>query len=104
MFGTNGDSVNLKSQYKECSHDQLIFNPVPDSAGDGVAGTIQDGVTEVTIAVDAVLNNDVAMRNAIGAELNTAFGVTIPSQIANHVMYCLPPNTMSGIAYATVNG
>ena len=101
VFGTNGDPVNLKSQYKECSHNQLIFNPVPDSAG---TGTIQDGVTEVTIAVSASLGNDNAMNNAITAELNAAFGVINPSLTADHLLYCLPANTMNGIAYATLNG
>eukprot|EP00957_Ditylum_brightwellii_P196488 14971448-Ditylum_brightwellii.AAC.1 len=31
------------------------------------------------------------------------FGVSNPSKLANHVMYCLPPGTMSGIAYAYIN-
>jgi len=101
VFGTNGDPVNLKSQYKDCSHNQLIFNPVPDSAG---AGTIQDGVTEVTIAVAASLGNDGLMNNAITVELNAAFGVTLPSEIADHLLYCLPANTLDGIANAILNG
>ena len=101
VFGTNGDPVNLKSQYKDCSHNQLIFNPVPDSAG---AGTIQDGVTEVTIAVAASLGNDGLMNNAITVELNAAFGVMSPSEIADHLLYCLPANTLDGIANAMLNG
>ena len=44
------------------------------------------------------------MNNAIATKLNAQFGVSSPSQLATHVMYCLPPNTMGGIAYASVNG
>ena len=42
------------------------------------------------------------MRNAISDALETAFGVPA-YQIADHLMYCLPPNTMGGIAYAFMN-
>ena len=43
------------------------------------------------------------MRNAVTAALNSKFGVSSPSQLASHVMYCLPPGTMSGIAYAYID-
>ncbi|KAL3804560.1 hypothetical protein ACHAWO_005455 [Cyclotella atomus] len=43
------------------------------------------------------------MRNAITAAINAEFGVSNPSALANHVMYCLPTGTMSGIAYAYIN-
>ena len=43
------------------------------------------------------------MRPAITEELKAQFGVTNPNQLADHVMYCLPANTMNGIAYAYVN-
>ncbi|KAL7464254.1 hypothetical protein ACHAXS_004610 [Conticribra weissflogii] len=42
------------------------------------------------------------MRNAISSELFNILG-TLASNLADHVMYCLPPNTMSGIAYAYIN-
>jgi hypothetical protein len=37
------------------------------------------------------------------AAINAEFGVSNPSALANHVMYCLPTGTMSGIAYAYIN-
>ena len=48
-------------------------------------------------------SGDVTMRNAITSELNRLFVFSSPTSLANHVMYCLPPGTMSGIAYAFVN-
>ena len=74
---------------------------MPDPTSTGI---IQDGVTEVTVAVAASLGNDNLMYNAMSAELNAAFGVSSPSNIADHVMYCLPANTVDGIAYAAMNG
>jgi len=35
--------------------------------------------------------------------LNSQFGVGSPTVLADHVLYCFPPNTMSGIAYAYYN-
>ena len=49
-----------------------------------------------------VAGNDVTMRNEINSWLANEFG-TAAQNLANHVMYCLPPGTMSGIAYAGVN-
>ena len=34
VFGTNGDLVNLKTQYAACSHNQLLFQP---ATGTGIA-------------------------------------------------------------------
>ena len=43
------------------------------------------------------------MRGDIDDALKTKFSVSSASQLADHVMYCLPPGTMSGIAYAYIN-
>jgi hypothetical protein len=43
-----------------------------------------------------------AMENAITAALKHNFRVSSPGALADHVMYCLPPGTMNGIAYAYV--
>ena len=96
VLGTNGDPVNLKSQYADCSQGQLNFEPAAPCTG------ITNRATTVTVTVSKT-QGDVTMRKAISAALNTKFGVTSPTQIANHVMYCLPPGTMSGIAYAFIN-
>ena len=95
VFGTSGDQVNLKSQYEACSRGKITVNPA-------VRTGITDGVVEVVVPT-SVGEGDVAMRNAITNALNAQFGVSSPSQLANHVMYCLPSGTMSGIAYAFVN-
>ena len=95
VFGTAGDPVNLKSQFYECSREQLNIIPA-------VRSGITNGVTTVTVNV-STSQGDAVMRNEITSALNTQFGVTSPTQIANHVMYCLPPGTMSGIAYAFIN-
>lgn len=95
VFGTSGDSVNLASQYKACSFNQLNFVPSYDSR-------ITDGVVTITVPT-AVAEGDGVMRNAITAAINAEFGVSSPSALANHVMYCLPTGTMSGIAYAYIN-
>jgi len=62
---------------------------------------VQTGATTVTVST-STSEGDVVMRNAITAELNSQFGVTSPNQIANHVLYCLPPGSMEGIAYAFI--
>jgi hypothetical protein len=43
VFGTNGDPVNLKSQYEDCSYNKLRFNPTQDPR-------TTNGVYEVTIS------------------------------------------------------
>jgi hypothetical protein len=97
VFGTNGDAFNLKTGYEGCSHGQLIINP-----GGGDKG-INDGVVTITVSTAATSGNDVNMRNDITAAINAQFGVTNPTQIADHWMYCLPPGVMNGIAYAFIN-
>lgn len=60
------------------------------------------GLTEISVS-NAPSEGDSVMRNAVTAALNTAFGVSSPTALADYVMYCLPPGTMSGIAYAYIN-
>ena len=43
------------------------------------------------------------MRNAVTAKLNSEFDVSKPNQLADLVMYCLPPGTFSGVAYAYID-
>ena len=57
----------------------------------------------MTIQVSTVPSQgDGAMRNAAVAELQNVFGVSAQS-LADHVMLCLPPGTMSGVAYAYID-
>lgn len=95
VFGNGVDPVNLASQYDACSYGQLQFVKAADKTGSST--NILNGAVEVTVAT-ATSEGDVAMRNAIATELNSQFGVTSPTALADYVMMCLPPDTMSGIA------
>lgn len=43
------------------------------------------------------------MNNAISDELSSQFAVSSPKFLADFVMYCLPPDTTSSLAYAYMN-
>lgn len=97
-----GPTASLKSQYEACSHDQLIFDKVADRASGGLS--ISNGVVTVTVNTGCTTNAcDNTLHGAATTAINNAFG-TQPYNIANHVMYCLPPNSMGGIAYANLPG
>jgi hypothetical protein len=105
--GVFDDLVNVATQYKACSYDKLNFLKADNKAltvESGLGETrIRNGVTTVRVAVKTS-EGDRTMRNAITAALNQNFGVSSPTKLANHVMYCLPAGTMTGIAYAFING
>ena len=91
--------VNLASQYGACSHGKLNIVKAPNQTAGGL--TINNGVVTVTLPT-SVTAGDVTMRNAITSALQTAFGQP-PYQLVDHLMYCLPPGTMGGVAYAFMN-
>jgi hypothetical protein len=100
------DSVNVATQYKACSHGKLNFKKASNRAltgnnGGGDTG-ISNGVTTVRVRM-STNRGDSAMRNAITSALNQNFGRSSPTQLADHVMYCLPAGTLDGIAYAYLN-
>ena len=99
IFGNGKDPVNLVSQYGACSHNKLRFVKPPYRRG--LTKSIVNGV--VTIAVPYNTYGRLAYENAITSELNRQFGVTNPNQLADHVMYVLPPNSMGYAAYAYYN-
>lgn len=105
VFGTDGDLVNLKSQYAACSYDQFNFNPAPNRAvAAGQVGTnIVNGATEVSITT-TIAEGDIVMRNAITDKLLQVFNVSSIFELTDHVMYCLPSGSMAAIAYAFVPG
>jgi hypothetical protein len=94
------DPVTMKSQYFACSHGKLNFIEAPQR--DGRSANIRQGGTTISVNV-STRDGDTKMVNAITKELNSQFNVRRPSDLADHVMYCLPKDTMSGIAYAYVN-
>ncbi len=94
-YGTNGDPVNLKSQYAACSYDQLIMNPAETNE-------VFNGVYTVSITqhVNGV-NNDI-VRAAAESQGNVNLG-NMRSQF-DFVMICIPPGTSGNwIAYAYGN-
>ena len=95
VFGTSGDPVNLKSQYRACSYNQLLFEPVINLSG------VVDGTITVTVSTTTGQGDDV-MRNAVTTALNTQFGVSNPGQLADHILYCLPPGALKGVAYGYI--
>lgn len=125
--------MNLKSQYEACSFDKLKINKAADRTAsvNGKADIVngkykllkillllistnhslyisvtttytQIGATTVQVTT-STSETDSVMRPAITEELKAQFGVTNPNQLADHVMYCLPANTMGGIGYAYIN-
>lgn len=92
VFGT--DSLTLKTGYETCSRNQLTINPA--TSRNGIGGvSIVNGV--ITIAVTtSTYEGDAVMTNKITKQLNSVFGVSNPNELADSVMYCLPPNTFTG--------
>ena len=98
IFGASGDVVNLQSQYKACSYDLLQFNAVTSNTDVGL-----DGVYTVNLP-NTVVNGaaDRTIKEAARDEATLRLGTL--TDIADHVMVCLPPGTTGGwIAYAFIN-
>mmetsp|Transcript_3716 Transcript_3716/g.5498 ORF Transcript_3716/g.5498 Transcript_3716/m.5498 type:complete len:621 (-) Transcript_3716:90-1952(-) len=108
VFGTtNGsesncnDSYHLTNGYSECSYGKLTLTKAAARTGSGNASSISNGVVTVTLPTTSTTAGDGTVRNAVTSALNSAFGSA--TSLADHLMYCLPPNTMNGIAYAYIN-
>jgi hypothetical protein len=107
VFGTDASSITVATQYKACSYGQLNFLEADDRAltgtNDGNENGISNGATTVRVDMNIVKGQDYQMVVAITDALEENFGVSSPLQLADHVMYCLPKDTMNGIAYAYDN-
>ena len=105
IFGIGIDKVNLASQFDDCSYGKLKFITAKDRSGkssnSGNVG-ITNGVTTVRVPSVDVSEGTAVMRNAISKELNTIFGTTNPSELADYVIYCLPPGTFATGTYSSV--
>lgn len=90
IFGTSGDKVTLKSQYRKCSHGKLTFEPY-----DGEGGVIE---VELDRNVNGEKQFDIqdAMIDAAEKLVGNL------ADKADHVMLCLPKGTGDWIAYAYV--
>jgi aspartate carbamoyltransferase regulatory subunit len=100
IFGDNGDQINLKSQYNDCSFGKIEMTKAADR--DGASTNIRNGVVTISPSVSTSVG-DQSMVNTISAKLAEEFS-TAASNLADHVMYCLPPGTFEGLAYAYLNG
>jgi hypothetical protein len=99
VFSTS--NTNLRTQFSACSFGQLEFKEAAPKGGASVS--IANGVVTVSVNKNATAGHD-AVENAATDALNAEFGVQSPSELADHVMYCLPQAAMSGtIAYGYLN-
>lgn len=92
---------------------KLLFGSMPDTTmvsnpNDGITTDIVNGIMTVKVDFNATSesSNSFAngLTNAVTTKINSIFGVTNPSDLANHVLYCLPPDSFQGIAYADFGG
>lgn len=105
IFGIGVDKVNLASQTSDCSYGKLKFTPAEVRSGKSInSGKVEivNGVTTVHVPSVNVAQGTAVMRNAISKELNTIFGTTNPSELADYVIYCLPPGTFATGTYSSV--
>jgi hypothetical protein len=98
IFGTSGDVINLKTQYRSCSDNQLIFEPLTTNSLVG-----SDGVYTVNIPTTVVTNAaDGDIVDAMVAKATADLGTL--TSLVDYVMVCVPPGTSGGwIAYAYIN-
>ncbi|CAJ1928705.1 unnamed protein product [Cylindrotheca closterium] len=101
IFGGNGDVNNLRSQYYDCSYGKLEFRKTQDRRGKTTS--IRNGVVTITPGAPAQIG-DMRMTNRINSKLKEEFGMGV-RELADHIMYCMPPGTMSewAVAYGWMN-
>jgi hypothetical protein len=101
IFGTSGDSINLKERYDSCSYGQLTIDGYRGTTATNVTIPGADfavGVVEVEISLSVIGAAHAVIRDeAVNAA--TALLGNLPNQF-DHVMLCLPPGTIdSWLAY-----
>lgn len=90
IFGTFGDSVNLRSQYLQCSNNQLSFEPAPSD------NNIKNGVVTVKVDMKAVGADRFNMENVVQGAAEEKVGSL---KQFDHVILCLPKGSLSGGKY-----
>jgi len=84
VFGTDGDTFNLVSGYKDCSNNKVRFAPA-------TGRNIENGVHNINVA-DTINGADrYAVVESIKSQLTEQFG-DLSSQF-DKVMICVPPGT-----------
>jgi hypothetical protein len=92
IFGTDGDRVNLKTRFADCSYGEITIEPFIGISASGVE--ISNGVVEVNVPNKATDNDRGTIRNAALSALKSLVG-EIYFQF-DHIMLCLPPGTKRG--------
>ena len=110
IFGSNGDAVNLRSQYKACSYDQIDFVPAEDDILTSLVSGSVEGVIDIQVTVDSFFPSvhTIDIENAVyeKAESKTEDGgLGLDLQKYDHVMLMVPPGarykgSTSWVAYA----
>lgn len=104
IFGANGDTATLKSQYLACSHGKLDFQPFEGMTAGGTY--VDGGVIDVNINTYVPGSNRYDVEDALEEAADKLVG-GLHEQF-DHVMLCLPPGSTSGrntnwIAYGYIN-
>jgi len=89
IFGTNGDSNNLRERFATCSYGETQMIPFNGRTRTGVS--ILNGVYSVAINRRVTSVEEGVIRDAVSDALTRELG-DLPSQF-DHVMLCLPPKT-----------
>lgn len=89
IFGTEGDVLNFKSQFEACSYGALTFEPATEIEG------ITNGVYDVEISQNIEGADEEDLENEFLDQATTDLGVSSLSLLANHVILCIPPGTVS---------
>jgi len=85
VFGNGKDTLTLSSQFSDCSANKLNFIKTSDRNGNSTS--ISNGVVTVNVFNTSDVDE---MENAVSFELASQFNVSSPSELADHVMYCMP--------------
>ena len=100
IFGESGDKVNLSSRFRDCSDGQMLMRPVTTHS---LIGT--DGVYTIRLPTYNVAGVNATRVISTALTAATAALGTHPKDIADHVMFCLPPGTNNSgwVAFAGIN-
>jgi hypothetical protein len=92
IFGANGDPVNLKERFEECSFGAMTMEPFEGTTNTNQA--ITGGVVDIVVDIDVSGKDDEIVKDETVLALTDQFG-DLPSQF-DHVMLCIPPGTAGG--------
>ena len=92
----------FNAQIEGCSHGKLRFIRAANRVGDDVS--IINGSTTLTIDNNAVDDNYNVLFRALNTELESQFNVVGPYELADHVAFCMPKNSIPMIGRGNIKG